>query len=138
MSRSYYYEIEKVIEGNTEKNWTHYESFKLSMRCLVYGLATKLASLKQRKKNQCSALREQAWQYSEQEEEATKCRAEKKTLVDSNYFYKGINTVHKFLCAHNAACVHVMYTIVTVHAIHDGLSWYIKFPKKLKTINSFR
>ena len=30
------------------------------------------------------------------------------TLADSNYFYTGINTMHKFLCMSNTICVHVM------------------------------
>ena len=36
-------------------------------------------------------------------------------------FTRRINTVHKFLCTHNAICMHVMYTVVTVHAICGGL-----------------
>ena len=29
------------------------------------------------------------------------------------FLYRGINTMHKFLCMHNAVCVHVTYTVVT-------------------------
>ena len=37
------------------------------------------------------------------------------------FLHRGIDTVHKFACACNAFCVHVTYTIVTVHAIYEGL-----------------
>ena len=34
---------------------------------------------------------------------------------------RGINTVHIFLCMHNVACVHVMFMVVTMHTICEGL-----------------
>ena len=37
------------------------------------------------------------------------------------FLHRGINTVHKFACACNAFSMHVTYTIVTVHAIYEGL-----------------
>ena len=42
-------------------------------------------------------------------------------LTDSNYFYTGINTMHKFSCTQNAVCVHV---------ICEGLGGSLKGPMK--------
>ena len=39
------------------------------------------------------------------------------------FLHRGINTVHKLLCTHNAVCVHVTFTVVSVHAICEGLVW---------------
>ena len=47
-------------------------------------------------------------------------------LADSNYFYTGINTAHKFSCMSNAVCMHVMYTVVTVDTVCEGLLCIIK------------
>ena len=33
-------------------------------------------------------------------------------LADSNYFYTGINTAHKFSCMSNAVCMHVTYSVI--------------------------
>lgn len=35
----------------------------------------------------------------------------------------GINTVHEFSCTDNVVCVHVTFTVVTVHAVCEGLAW---------------
>ena len=54
--------------------------------------------------------------------EPTKHRPEKKDI--SRLFKlldRGINTVHKFSCMHKAVCMHVLCTVVTVHAICEGL-----------------
>ena len=37
------------------------------------------------------------------------------------FLYRGINTVHEFLCTRNAVCVDVTYTVLTVRAICEGL-----------------
>ena len=43
-------------------------------------------------------------------------------LADSKLFlHRGINTVHKFSSIHNAICVHVTYTVVTVHTVCESL-----------------
>ena len=38
------------------------------------------------------------------------------------FLYRGINTMHKFLCMCNAICMHVKCTVIPfVHAISEGL-----------------
>ena len=37
------------------------------------------------------------------------------------FLHRGINNVHEFSCMCNAVCVHVTCTVVTVHAICEGL-----------------
>ena len=94
----------------------------LTKRLLVYGWATKLASVKQTKK--ISAARERARQHDEREEEATKHRAEKRDGHIGrfkSFLQRGVNTLHEFSCTRNAVCEHVTYTVVTVHAICEGL-----------------
>ena len=38
------------------------------------------------------------------------------------FLQRGINTLHKFSCMYNSVCVHITYTVVTVHAICEGLT----------------
>ena len=42
-------------------------------------------------------------------------------LADSNYFYRGINAMHKFLCMCKAICMHITYMVETVQVIGEGL-----------------
>ena len=75
-------------------------------------------------KTQDSAAREQACQHGEQEEEATKHKAEKKDEHMGRFklfLHSQINTMHKFLWTYNAVCVHATCTVVTMHAICEGL-----------------
>ena len=42
-------------------------------------------------------------------------------LADSNYFYRGVNAMHKFLCMRKAICMHITYMVETVQVIGEGL-----------------
>ena len=101
----------------------------MTQRCLVYGWATKSASVNRSKqKNQCSAAREQA-QHSEWEE-GTKQRTEKKDEHISRFelfLHRETTTVHKVLCMRNTICVHLTCMVVTMHAIFGGLPVLIFF-----------
>ena len=77
-----------------------------------------------KKKNRRSAAREKAWQHSEWEEDATKHTAEKKYEHMGSFklfLHRVINIMHEFSCTRNPVCVDVTYTVVTVHAICEGL-----------------
>ena len=37
------------------------------------------------------------------------------------FLHRGINIVHEFSCTRNAVCVHVTRTVVTMHAICEGM-----------------
>ena len=57
-------------------------------------------------------------------------REKKNTLADSNYFYIEESIMcTNFLCTCNAVSMHVMGTVVTLHAICEGLS--MSLPKVL-------
>ena len=89
----------------------------------MYGWATKSASVKTSKqKKQHSPTRYQVGQHSKQEE-AAKHRAENMTnvLAESNYFYRVINIRYKFSCMPDTVCMHITYTVATVHAICENL-----------------
>ena len=61
-----------------------------------------------KKKNQHSEVIERVWSHSEQEEEVTKHRAEKKAEhIDrfKLFLQRGINTVHEFSCTRKVVCV---------------------------------
>ena len=63
---------------------------------------------KKKKKNQHSEVIERVWSHSEQEEEVTKHRAEKKAEhIDrfKLFLQRGINTVHEFSCTRKVVCV---------------------------------
>lgn len=70
---------------------------------MVYGLATKLASAKTNKQTS-------TWQKN-------------KTNTSATLFsYAGIDVIHKFSCTHDAVCMHVTYTVVTVHTLCENLT----------------
>ena len=50
-----------------------------------------------------------------------KHRTEKDKYVGR--LHREINTMHEYSCTQNTVCVHVTYTVVTVHAICEGLDF---------------
>ena len=105
-----------TMNGNQPLDWLRDVWF-------MVGLQNHFHKNKQ-KKNRRSAGREKAWQHSEWEEDATKHRAEKKDEHSGSFklfLHRVINIMPEFSCTLNPVCVDVTYTVVTVHAICEGL-----------------
>ena len=85
-------------------------AFRLTRKCLVYGWVVKLASIKTSKKIRAVKL---GTKHDNKERRSTEQKRNTNTGRFKLFLYRGINTMHKFLCTHNAVCVHVTYTVVT-------------------------
>ena len=89
------------------------------MSCLCLGYKIGFLINKQMEK-----ARQWAWQHDEQEE-ATKHRAEKKDEHIGRiklFLHREISNMHRFLCMQNAIYVHVMCLVVIEHVISEGLT----------------
>ena len=85
---------------------------------------------KQTKKNQCSvASMTTRWtrERGNQAQQNKKDIGRFKLSLD-----RVINSAHKFSCTHNAICIHVMCTVVTVHIICDLRELYCNLKNELR------
>ena len=80
-------------------------------------LGYKIGLRKKQSNTSAQTARDRAWQH-DQQEEATKQRQKKDEQIGrfKSFLDRQINSVHEFSGMHNDVCVHVTYTVVTVHA----------------------
>ena len=114
--------------------------FRLAKRCLVYGQTTLLDSLKTKRNKKLAKRSEGANMMTINERRRQPTTGQNKDKHIGKFFsHKGINNMHDLSCTWNTVCSHITYTVVTMHAICEGLImtnfwWQTKY----FAINAFR
>ena len=110
----YFYPIKLIFRMvKNEMEWK--PAFRLTKRCLVY------PKNKQTKKStQCSVGGSMTTRSTRGSNEGLG-RKKRRTHWQIQIISRGSNNVPEFWCTRNAVCVHVTYTVVTVHVICEGL-----------------
>ena len=96
--------LQSKMNKNQPLNW-------LRDVCFMAGLRNWLA---QKQKNQRIAAMEWTWQHNEQKRRQPNGRFKL-------FLHKEINTLHEYSCTPNSVFVHVTCSVLTVHAICEGV-----------------